>query len=162
MNLIISKFLDYTDQYFNQRSKCKFSHNVFSINQKEEKVQNPNVVNYFNSVNRQIAAGSFIFLYNFAKTYFGVKSILIYIWKSVAPHFEKKSRNLKKKIQNALNFGPHQRTLKRFFEVCKIWDQVNPVSKKMFEVRHEDTSNFLVSRRLTNFEKIYKNHNFWN
>lgn len=74
----------------------------------------------------------------------------------------KKITQFEKKIQNALNFGPHQRTLKRFFEVCKIWDQVNPVSKKMFEVRHEDTSNFLVSRRLTNFEKIFKIHNFWN
>lgn len=38
------------DQYFNQRNKCRFSHQVFSTNPKGEEVHNPNTVNYFNSL----------------------------------------------------------------------------------------------------------------
>ena len=37
----------------------------------------------------------------------------------------KKLRTLKKKIKNALNLGPYQRTLKFFFKVRSFWDQLN-------------------------------------
>ena len=43
---------------------------------------------------------------------------------SVAMHFEK-IKHFEKIFQSVLNFGPNQRTLKFFFKVRLIWDQLD-------------------------------------
>lgn len=51
---------------------------------------------------------------------------------------------------------------KDFSKCVKFGTKLTQFQKKISKCVMKIHQHFLVSKRLTNFEKIYKNHNFWN